>query len=155
MGLRTLAVAALCALAAACGEPGPPPARADGERAPERPQSAPRAGERGAAPPRGDRHARAAARRARPVREISGSVLRAGDGRIAIRPRAGRELTLRIGPDTRVVAPGRAAGAQAISPGDEVRASYRSGDADPPTALTVEVRPPEVAPPEAPWTDRG
>jgi hypothetical protein len=145
-----VAAASAAVVALAC-EGGAPPSRG----APGARPSGPPPGERAEAPPRrGDRHARAAARSGRPLHEVSGTVVRAEDGRVAIRPRDGPEVTLRIGPRTTVTTPGRGAatpGRAPVAPGDEVRASWRSGG-DPPTALSVEVR---SGPDRDPWTDRG
>ena len=146
-----LAAAALCAAGLACRDRGETPAQAT--HAPGAPSTAhPPAGQgagQAPAPPlaRGDRHARAAAAsRARPIHEVVGTVVRAERGQVAIRPRRGREITLQLGPYTTVNGPGAAG--QALAPGDEVRASFRGGDGDPPTALSVEVQ-------RDPWTDHG
>lgn len=114
-----------------------------------------------AAPPgrRGDRHARAAARQPRALRQVVGTIVRVEEGRVVIRRRDGGELTLRIGPRTRLAAPGRPTGRAALAPGDEVRASWRGGGGEPPTALSVKVEHPvrgaPPAPPEPAGTDRG
>jgi hypothetical protein len=149
-------VAALCALAAACDERAPPPASPGPPAAQSPPSSAPRAGDRTAPLRRGDRHARAAAQQARRVRAVVGTVVRAGEDQVAIRPRDGPELTLRIGPST--VLPAPAPGRARLAPGDEIRAAWRTGGEDPPTAISVERRDAgrgEPAEPPDPWTDRG
>jgi hypothetical protein len=140
-----LAAAALCAAVLACDDvAGPPLAGVGAARADVR---APIPG------PRGDRHARAAAGRARPIHEIEGTIVRSDGALVAVRSRDGRETRLRIGPRTTVTAPRSAPGRPArLAPGDEVRASWRSGDGEPPTALSVQVR---DAARQDPWTDRG
>jgi hypothetical protein len=136
--------------------------------APRSPRGGPAAAAE-AAPPaqperRGDRHARAAAREAPRLREISGTVVRADGRRLAIRSGAGAELTLRVGPGTAVTVGGRRAPPAALRPGDDVRASYRTTEGGPATALSVEVTPrpppppppvPAASPPAVEGTDHG
>lgn len=144
-----LAAAAVCAAALACEAPAPPPgAEGPSPAADARPsEGAPPAGTPSPGR-RGDRHARAAARAgARSVHQVAGTVIRVEGGRVAIQPPRGREVTLRIGPRTTVTT--RRGGGQGLAPGDEVRASWRTGG-DPPTAVSVEVQPADV-----PFTDRG
>ncbi len=141
-------VAALLAVGStvvACDDRSPVPS--GGETAPS-----------GDAPPdelpaarRGDRHARAAARHAPRLREVSGSIVRADGRRVTLRTGGGPELTLRIGPDTRVTIRGRRSSPRALRAGDDVRASYRSLEGGPATALSVDVAvpPPAVPPPAA------
>jgi hypothetical protein len=136
-----LAAAAVCAIVLACEAAAPEPDR--------RPPAA-ASGEKAAPGRRGDRHARAAVRGGdRPLHELTGTVVRAEDGRVVIRPRSGREVTLRIGPRTTLTTPRGDGAKRALAPGDEVRASWRAGG-DPPTALSVEV---QAGPPA--WTDQG
>lgn len=154
-----LATAVVCAAVIACdaGAPAPRAGEATGGRSDARPPNADPPAGAPAPRRRGDRHARAAARAgARPLHEVTGTVVRAGGGRVAIRPRGGSDVTvtLRIGPRTTVTAQGGGAPAKALAPGDEVRASWRAGD-DPPTALSVEVRGGGGPPGEGPFNDRG
>lgn len=143
---------ALCAAALACGDSGAPRRGAPSGAGPAA-SAAPSPDER-ASPPsprRGDRHARAAAGRARPVHEVVGTLVRSEGGRIVIRPDGGREVTLRMGPRTALTAPPGGDARTALGAGAEVRASWRSGDGDPPAALSVDVQ----RPARDPWTDRG
>jgi hypothetical protein len=100
-----------------------------------------RAGER-----RGDRHARAAARRAPGPKEIAGTVSRAGARTVEIRTAGALPLTLRVGPRTAITVDGRPARPDALREGAEVRASYRTGGGRP-TAIAIEARGPAQDPP--------
>jgi hypothetical protein len=97
--------------------------------------------------PGGDRHARAAARRSHLVKRARGTLARS-DGRAIVVSRAGAPpLTLRVAPGTSVTLDGRPARAEALPPGAEVRAAYRTADGVRPTAIAVEAqRRPEPAP---------
>ena len=123
-------------------EPAGPRTEPDAAAARQDPAPAPDA--------RGDRHARAAARRPPRLREISGTIVRADGRRLAIRSAAGPEITLRVGPTTAVTVHGRRAVPAALRPGDGVRASYRSAEGGPSTALSVEVGPPPAPPARPP-----
>lgn len=143
-GTRGRALAALAAaLAAATGcdrrEAAPAPVAAAEQHVAPSPTS----------PPRGDRHARAAARRPPRVREIAGVVTQADERRVAIRPRAGPAMTLRVGRATEVHVDGVRSSPGALRPGAEVRASYRTGDGGPATAIEIEATGP-AAPAAAP-----
>lgn len=94
---------------------------------------------------RGDRHARAAARRAPGVKEIAGTVSRAGARTVAIRPAGAPPLTLRVGPRTTITVDGRPARLDALREGAEVRASYRTGGGRP-TAIAIAAQAPAPAP---------
>jgi hypothetical protein len=127
--------------------PAPPAAERPGAPAPE-------ASEREPAPsPTGDRHARAAARRSHLVKRTTGKLARADERVLVIGDGSGAApLTLRIAPGTAVTLDGEPARPEALPPGAEVRAAYRTGDGGRPTAITVEVRraPGAVPPPPAP-----
>jgi hypothetical protein len=140
--LRALGLAASLALAACEDEqPAGPRTEPDSPAAPQAPPPEAR---------RGDRHARAAARHAPRLREVSGTIVRADGRRLAIRSGAGPEVTLRVGPGTAVTVRGRLAGVAALRPGDDVRASYQTAEGAPATALSVEVVPPPAAPARPP-----
>lgn len=155
MTLRTgLAAAALWA-AVGCGDRGAPPSPVPAVAGGTRGARSARADDRATVPgPRGDRHARAAAGRARPIHEVQGTIVRSERGLLAVRSQDGRETTLRIGPRTAVTVPSSSAPGRRtpLAPGVEVRASWRSGEGNPPTALSVQVR---DAAQQDPWTDRG
>jgi hypothetical protein len=102
------------------------PERASDERAPG--QASRRAA-------RGKRAASAAAS----VRRVEGKLERATSERVVIR-RGGREpLTLRVGPGTSVTVDGRAARAEALPQGTDVRAAYQVDDGRA-TALSIDAR---------------
>jgi hypothetical protein len=146
-----LVAAALCVVAVACDDRGRSAQSGGAANPPVAARPSGGAEGQATAPRRGDRHARGAAGRARPIHEIVGTIVRSERGQVAIRPKDGREVTLQIGPRTTVTAPG-VPGQAPLTPGEEVRASWRSGEGDPPTALSVDVR---SGPPRDPWTDRG
>jgi hypothetical protein len=144
-----VAAAALAALGPACEWPesgrrasaeGAPAPVGRSEAAGQRPPDV-QTGER-----RGDRHARAAARRAPGVKEIAGTVSRAGARTVAIRPAGAPPLTLRLGPRTTITVDGRPARLDALREGAEVRASYRTGGGRP-TAIAIEAHAPAPDPP--------
>lgn len=151
--MGVLAAALLASLAASCelaaSRPQPPhPAEAS---APLAPAAAPPARERPATARRterrGDRHARAAARKAPQVKRIAGTVARADDRGVAIRAPGAAPVTLRVSPETTVTLDGRPARIDAVREGAEVRASYRTGGGRP-TAIAIEAV--EPAPASAP-----
>jgi hypothetical protein len=76
------------------------------------------------------------------VKAIEGSLARASDRLVVIRPPAAPELALRVAPGTRVTVDGRPARAQALRPGAEVRAEYRTGRGGLPTAVSLDARRP-------------
>jgi hypothetical protein len=154
VGARAVA-ATLCALALACSRGEGPPGSGQGAGSAPPPAPGGASTTRAPEPGRGDRHARAAARQAPRLREITGVVVRADERRLAIRPRSGPVLTLRLGPSTALRAGGRRSGPETLHPGLEVRASYRSDEGGPATAVSVDVAapPPPVdvpAPPAPP-----
>ena len=143
---------AMAAALAACGSrPGSPPAAGGAaERAPAPPAPAAPAIAPPPAPiPRGDRHARAAARRSRVVKRVEGILADRDDRTVVVGRPGAPALTLRISPGTSVTLDGRPARADALPPGAEVRAAYRTGDGGRPTALSVEARRPAGAAPAA------
>ena len=72
-----------------------------------------------------------------------------GDRVLVIDPAGAPPLTLRIAPGTVVTLDGRPARPEALPPGAEVRAAYRTGEGGRPTAIAVEARS-ASAPPAAP-----
>jgi hypothetical protein len=74
-------------------------------------------------------------------------VVRADERHLAIRPRSGPEVTLRLGPGTALRAGGRRSGPEALRPGVEVRASYRTVEDGPAAAASVDVIAPAPARP--------
>jgi hypothetical protein len=147
-----LAAVTLAAAALACGRSEPAPAPGPPAQAEPAPAAAPAP----AAPGRGDRHARAAARKRAEIRQLTGVIARVDEGWVAIRPRGGAPVTLHVGRATAVTLDGRRCGTEALRPGADVRASYRSGGGAPATALTIDARgdapvsrPDRAAPPPA------
>lgn len=104
-----------------------------------------RSGERGAGR-RGDRHARAAARRARNVKTIEGAVSQASDRQVIVRSPGRPPIALRVEPGTSVTVGGQPARAGALREGEPIRASYRTGADGRQTALSIEARAAPAAP---------
>ena len=161
IGLRTRArpLAAALWLATACESRDAAPAPPRDDAAARAGAPAP-AGEVRVRPPdrRGDRHARAAAQRT-PLREVAGTVVRADDRQVVVRPRgaSGGELALRVAPRTTVTVGGRAARAAELRPGADVRAAYRTVEGGRATAISIEAAgpPSTTAPaPARPGDDR-
>jgi hypothetical protein len=150
MRLHVLSVAALVAVAA-CSRPAERPREEGRVDAPVLARAARAShGERAKEPlrpaaGRGDRHARAAAGRARPAKRIDGTLARLDGRLLVIRSPAGSELTLRTSPSTRVTLEGRPAELESLREGAEVRATYESGGGRP-AALSVEARRARPAP---------
>jgi hypothetical protein len=151
-------------LLACRGEPAPPaPAPAPATDAATDAAAGRAAGDATPAFPRGDRHARAAARNRHVVKRVRGRLARADDRAVVIGDRGAPPLTLRIAPGTSVTLDGKAIRAEALPPGVDVRAAYRTGDGGRPTALTVEARrgaeeprpEPGAEPPPASWGTPG
>jgi hypothetical protein len=92
---------------------------------------------------RGDRHARAAARRARTVKQADGVVTRASDRQVVIRPRGAADVTLRIDRSTTVIVDGAASRGAALRAGSAVRAAYEAPRGSRPLAIRVESVPPD------------
>jgi hypothetical protein len=145
---RWAAVVAIAGALGACRakprpEPPQPPAAGRASDAPPA-----EAAEARAAPgASGDRHARAAARRKHVVKRTTGKLARADERVVVIGGPDAPPLTLRIAPGTTVTLDGQPARPEALPPGAEVRAAYRTGDGGRPTAISVEVRRPPEAPP--------
>lgn len=108
---------------------------------------------------RSDRHRRAAAR-ASTVRTIEGTLERLSGEGVVIRAPGEERVALRLGGGTAITIDGRPAAIEALREGAEVRASYASGRAGRPTALSIEARssaaggaggPLEPAPTDATW----
>jgi hypothetical protein len=141
---RGLAFVGITVALAACRDE--PPKRA-AEQPPARPASAaadaaPDAREDAApaAVRSGDRHARAAARRSHVVKRARGTLARSDDRAIVVSRPDAAPLTLRVAPGTSVTLDGRPARAEALPPGADVRAAYRSGDGGRPTAIVIEAQ---------------
>jgi hypothetical protein len=65
------------------------------------------------------------------VRDVEGTVARAGAGEVVVRPAEGEAVTMRVGADTPVRVDGRVARAEEIPQGARVRAAYTLEDGDP------------------------
>jgi hypothetical protein len=136
------------ALAVGCRtEPPPPPQQPPAARPAERSAPVPPA----AAGPRGDRHARAAARRSPKVKRVDGKLARCDRRAVVIRAPGVPALTLRVAPGTAVTLDGRPARSEALPPGADVRAAYRTGEGGRPTAISIEARVAPVDPPPGNW----
>jgi hypothetical protein len=144
-------VLALGAALLSCGDRREPKAEPQGSGEGS-PASAQQAGERAPSLQRGDRHARAAARRALPVKKVDGTLARVDERQVVIRRRGGPQLALRVSPSTRVTVNGRPAQLRGLREGAEVRAAYQSGDGGRATALSIEARSGEA--PEGGWRRR-
>jgi hypothetical protein len=135
--------------ACACAEPpGPapgapatpaqlqPPGRAPEAERPERPAPAGTP----APAPRGDRHARAAARRPAVVKRVEGRLARSDARTVVIGSADAPPLSLRIAPGTAVTLDGRPVRPEALPPGADVRAAYRTGEGGRPAAISIDAR---------------
>lgn len=164
-----LALVVAGALAFACRRgPEAPETSAPPEERGEAPEPEATAAQRGGRTPgeqaqqepsgRSDRHRRAAAR-AKSVRRIEGTLERLSEERVVIRAPGEERVTLRIGTRTTITVDGRPGRLVELREGAEVRASYASGRAGRPTALSIEgrstsgqVRRPDTEPPpDAVW----
>lgn len=70
------------------------------------------------------------------AQEIRGTVVRSAGDEIAIRGAGGRELILKLGPQTAIRVDGQMSGPAGLVEGAQVRAAYRGGDA--PVAIRIE-----------------
>jgi hypothetical protein len=144
MTSRALALLAACGALLACRDRPVTAEDRHGPAGPGRPgaaaQDAEGAAERPGASGRGDRHARAAARHARAVKRVDGTLARAGDRQVVIQRRGAPELSLRVTPDAAVTMDGKPARLEDVPEGAEVRAAYRTGNGGRPTALSLEAR---------------
>jgi hypothetical protein len=138
MGSRAI-VLALAAVLLSCGDRREPKAEPQGSGEGS-PASAEQAGERAPSLQRGDRHARAAARRALLVKRVDGTVASVDGRQVVIRRRGAPQMALRVSPRTKVTVNGRPAELDGLCEGAEVRAAYQSGDGGRATALSIEVR---------------
>ncbi|WP_041448024.1 hypothetical protein [Anaeromyxobacter sp. Fw109-5] len=164
-----LALVVAGALAVACRRgPEAPEASAPPEERAEAPEPEATAAQRGGRTPgeqahqepsgRSDRHRRAAAR-ARSVRRIEGTLERLSEERVVIRAPGEERVTLHVGTRTAITVDGRPGRLVELREGAEVRASYASGRAGRPTALSIEARsasgrghrPGGGPPPDAVW----
>ncbi len=142
MGRWAAFVSIAGAVAACRGEPGASSREQAARQAPAAParkvagKAAPRTG------PSGDRHARAEAHRPHQVKRARGKLARSDDRAIVVTRADGPPLTLRVAPGTSVTLDGRPARAEALPAGADVRAAYRTGDGERPTAITIEAQGP-------------
>ncbi|HEX9309134.1 MAG TPA: hypothetical protein VF894_16690 [Anaeromyxobacter sp.] len=90
------------------------------------------------------------------MREILGTVVRADDRQVVVRPRGARagDLALRVAPRTTVMVGGRAARPAELRPGADVRAAYRTIEGGRATAISIEAAPAPAAAPQAPQETR-